>query len=347
MANEEHLIILNQGVTAWNKWRHDHPDLFPDLRFVRLNRLILAEANLSRTNLSGSSLDNVNFAKADLHGTKFNGCSLNGANFSNANLFESSFRNTNLSEAIFIKANINSTFFSNTNLNAADLSNAHLTNAIFNRIDLSVIHGLDRIKHFGPSLIDIDSLYKSGGIIPDIFLRGCGIPDEFIAFIPSFFGKHKSNQFYSCFISYSAKDENFAERLHSRMQDEHLLVWFAPEDIRGGQKIHEQIERAIQTHDRLLLVLSENSMQSEWVMTEIRNARRVELNEKRRKIFPIRLVDFDQIKKWKCFDSETGKDLAVEVREYFIPDFTHWKKKEAFELAFDRLLHDLASEELK
>ena len=33
--------------------------------------------------------------------------------------------------------------------------------------------------------------------------------------------------------------------------------------------------------------------------------------------------------------------LAVEVREYFIPDFTHWKNHDAFELAFARLLKDL------
>jgi hypothetical protein len=88
-------------------------------------------------------------------------------------------------------------------------------------------------------------------------------------------------------------------------------------------------------------------MQSEWVMTEIRNARRVEIQEKRRKLFPIRLVDFETIRKWKCFDAEAGKDLAVEVREYFIPDFSNWKEHNAFEVAFKRLLRDLKDEETK
>jgi hypothetical protein len=36
----------------------------------------------------------------------------------------------------------------------------------------------------------------------------------------------------------------------------------------------------------------------------------------------------------------TGTDLAVEVREYFIPDFSHWKDHDAFEAAFARLLQD-------
>ena len=132
------------------------------------------------------------------------------------------------------------------------------------------------------------------------------------------------------------------------MRASHLRVWFAPEDIKGGEKIHEQIDRAIQVHDRLLIVLSEHSLQSEWVMTEIRKARKVELKEKRRKLFPIRLANFERIKEWECFDADSGKDLAVELREYFIPDFSNWKSHDSFESALDRLLKDLrATESMK
>ena len=56
-------------------------------------------------------------------------------------------------------------------------------------------------------------------------------------------------------------------------------------------------------------------------MNEIRNAGQDKVRENRRKLFPIRLVDFDAIRKWKCFDADSGKALAVELREYFIPDF--------------------------
>jgi hypothetical protein len=82
-------------------------------------------------------------------------------------------------------------------------------------------------------------------------------------------------------------------------------------------------------------------MQSEWVKTEIRNARRIEIEQMRRKLFPIRLVDFETTRHWKCFDSESGKDLAIEIREYFIPDFSNWKHHDDFERAFERLLQDL------
>ena len=152
-------------------------------------------------------------------------------------------------------------------------------------------------------------------------------------------------QFYSCFISYSSKDEEFARRLHGRMRDAHLRVWFAPEDIQGGQKLHEQIETAIRVYDKLLIVLSEASLQSEWVMTELRKARKAERQSGQRKLFPVRLVDMETLRDWECFDADCGKDLAVELREYFIPDFSHWKEHDPFEAAFARLLKDLRAEE--
>jgi TIR domain len=213
--------------------------------------------------------------------------------------------------------------------------------------DLSEVKGLETVDHGGPSSIGIDTLYKSVGKIPEAFLRGCGVPDDFITYFPSLIGVQQAIQFYSCFISYSTRDEQFARRLYSRMRDEKLRVWFAPEDIKGGEKLYDQIERAIQLHDRLLLVLSESSRQSEWVITEIQRAREAEMKENRRKLFPISIVGFDQVKAWKRFDADSGKDLAREVREYFIPDFSNWKDHDAFEQAFARLLRDLRDEETK
>jgi hypothetical protein len=119
--------------------------------------------------------------------------------------------------------------FNRTTLKNANFEGAWIGNTSFTGVDLSVAAGLDKVRHHGPSSIDIDTLYKSGGKIPVEFLRGCGVPDDFITFIPSHFGVQQAIQFYSCFISYSTKDEVFARRLYSRMRDEKLRVWFAPE----------------------------------------------------------------------------------------------------------------------
>jgi hypothetical protein len=190
----------------------------------------------------------------------------------------------------------------------------------------------------------VDILYRSHGKIPEAFLRGCGVPDILIDYLPALTAV-TAFEFYSCFISYSHKDEAFAKRLHERMRENHLRVWFAPEDIQGGKKLHEQIDQAIRVFDKLLLVLSQNSMQSEWVKTELYKTRQREIRENRRILFPIRLVDFEAIRQWECFDADTGKDLAREIREYFIPDFSSWQEEAAFGGAFERLLKDLRAEE--
>ena len=44
---------------------------------------------------------------------------------------------------------------------------------------------------------------------------------------------------------------------------------------------------------------------------------------------------------WECLDSDPGEDLAEEVRNYHIPDFSHWKNPAAFEAAFARLEKNL------
>jgi hypothetical protein len=80
-------------------------------------------------------------------------------------------------------------------------------------------------------------------------------------------------------------------------------------------------------------------------MSELRRAFKAERREGKRKLFPVRLVDFDTLRNWECFDADGGKDLAVELREYFIPDFSNWKEHDQFEVAFSRLLKDLRAEE--
>jgi hypothetical protein len=365
MANPEHLEILKRGVEGWNNWREEHPDIEPDLSAADLQNMDLKGANFKLTNLRGANLEAANFSlrpkgdgtytRAILSGSDLSHASLNFSNLTFAELIYTNLARANLDYAILraadlrhaslVYAEVFNVDFTHAFLQETDFSHALLDSATFGNNYLAETIGLDVVEHIGPSFLGINTLYRSANKIPKRFLVGCGVPDEFITYLPSLLGAQQAIQFYSCFISYSTRDEEFARRLYSRMRDEKLRVWFAPEDVKGGEKLFEQIERAIQVHDRLLIVLSENSLRSKWVMTEIRRARKVELRENRRKLFPIRLVDYETLQAWECFDADTGEDLATEVRQYFIPDFSNWKDHDAFEKAFDRLLRDLRAEE--
>ena len=62
-------------------------------------------------------------------------------------------------------------------------------------------------------------------------------------------------------------------------------------------------------------------------------------------LFPVKIVSYSALADWECFDADTGKDLATEIREYFIPDFSDWKQDhDAYQKAFERLLRDLRQE---
>lgn len=356
MANPRHLLVLRKGANAWNKWRLLNDKVRPDLRNlnlseINLERADLSDAKLEKTIFRGANLNWVNFSRAILIGTDFRDATVQFSRFVRNEFKNVSFENAELSHSFFFRglwdgikltnASLYGTTFRDCEMVRVDFSHADLHSTIFSNVDFRGAIGLEQANHAGPSTLGADSLYRSDGKIPEKFLRDTGVPEELISYLPSLIGATKPIQWQSCFISYSTKNQAFAERLHSRMRQAGIRVWFAPEDMKGGKYSDHQIDQAIQLHERLLLVLSEDSIQSKWVEREIRKARKVERAEKRRKLFPIRLVDMKTLRAWECLDSDTGEDLAEEVRKYHIPDFSNWKNHDAFEAAFARLGKDL------
>ena len=339
MDREEAIRLLRggrDGMKEWNR-RRESGEIIPslnaadlsytDLCWVNLSAADLSNANLVCTDLGAANLSGVNLSGAMLNhvdaskdlpifgqpriagrsGIRVVRASLGGGNLGGVICEHANFTGVDLRGASLSRGDFVGTNFSRTRLSGADFSGARCLDTIFANVDLSEVTGLDSIQHLGPSTVGIDALIDSKGKIPEVFLRGCGVPESVIANRFALIGAMEPIQFYSCFISYSTKDDNFAKRLHARMVEEKLRVWFAPEDMQGGKKLHEQVDRAIQVHDRLLLVLSEESINSKWVKDEIRRARKAEVREARRKLFPIRLVDFNTIEAWECFDA----DLAL------------------------------------
>jgi hypothetical protein len=377
MANPEYLAILKQGVEAWNQWRAKsdvsrESDI--NLRGADLMGANLAGADLSRVDfsliasetdlgapydlvtdlseadLTGADLSGVSLFKAKLGGAKLKGAILERtqlvrADLSKADLSEATLIHADLREAIIEGANLRGAYigradFRDANLKGADFSGAHAGVTNFVSVDLSAAKGLDKVVHYGGSTVGIDTLYKSQGTIPEVFLRGCGVPNEFIAYIGSMMGR--PIEYYSCFISYSTHDQEFADRLYADLQAKGVRCWFAPHDIQGGRKIREQLDDAIRLHDKLLLVLSEHSMKSNWVKTEIADAREREEQEKKNLLFPITLAPMEEVKKWKLFDADRGIDSAREVREYYIPDFSGWgKDNRTYQTELGKLIRDL------
>jgi TIR domain/Pentapeptide repeats (8 copies) len=300
MANPEHLKILRQGVKVWNQWRQQNHEIKPDFSHTYLPNERLSDADLTRANLS----------HAYLVGANLNGAHLNGANLSGA-------------------------YLNGAELISADFIAVRLFYTSFVDNDLSQVKGLEAVKHLGPSSIGIDTIHKSRGQVPEAFLRGCGVPDDFISYMRSLI--ESPIQFYSCFISYSSKDQDFANRLYADLQNKGVRCWFAPEDIKIGDKFRSRIDESIRIYDKLLLVLSEHSVSSQWVEKEVETAMEREREQNKTMLFPVQLDD-------AVNEMKVGWPADVR-RTRHIGDFTRWKDHDSYQKAFDRLLRDLKAEE--
>jgi len=193
---------------------------------------------------------------------------------------------------------------------------------------------LNTVKHVGPSTIGIDTIYGSQGNVPEIFLQGAGIDDTFIAYIRSLV--NNPIDYYTCFISYSGKDQAFAERLYADLQSKGVRCWFAPEDLKIGDKFRQRIDESIRVYDKLLLVLSKYSLASTWVAYEVEKALNKEPGGVPNVLFPIRL-DTTIL---TC-ETEWAKEIR---RSRHIGNFEHWKNHDAYQAAFHRLLRDLKAQ---
>jgi predicted adenine nucleotide alpha hydrolase (AANH) superfamily ATPase len=143
----------------------------------------------------------------------------------------------------------------------------------------------------------------------------------------------KPIEFYSCFISYSSKNEEFAEHLHSDLQAKGVRCWYAPEHMKIGDEIRQRIDEAIRVHEKLMLVLSSDSIRSAWVKKEVETAFEREARERKTVLFPIRLDRAVM---------ETDQAWAADIRRTrHIGDFTRWKDHDTYQNALDRLLRDL------
>ncbi|HZP00539.1 MAG TPA: toll/interleukin-1 receptor domain-containing protein [Terriglobia bacterium] len=51
-------------------------------------------------------------------------------------------------------------------------------------------------------------------------------------------------------------DEDFAKRLHADLQQSNVRCWFAPEDLKIGDKFRKRIDESIRIYDKLMVILS-------------------------------------------------------------------------------------------
>lgn len=352
-----------------------------DLRRARLRNANLAGAELSHANLQKADLGDASLDRAylpgadlwdaDLRGATLTGATLTCANLAGADLTDDDLSGANLIGALLIGARLRGTRFegtllANANLDRAELAGADLAGAtvngtIFANIDLSVVNGLEWVTVQGPCTVGLDTMVASRGQIPSGFLRRCGLLPWQIELARLFdpaldpvrlsevqgrICELRKTQFPwagGIFISYSHRDRAVVDKLRDWLLSEGFPVWLDRCSLTAGP-LQDQIDRAIRAHDVVLLVLSEASIDSDWVEHELRAARRREKAESRNILCPIALD-----KSWMSkVQGERNLGAHPDVNwEHLsgknVLDFSGWQEEATFAEALERLTQGLKS----
>ncbi|WP_157874987.1 toll/interleukin-1 receptor domain-containing protein [Streptomyces resistomycificus] len=350
----------------WRDLRLGQCDLsgarFTDCEFLNC---IFALAQFKECVFQTCRLQQLNAIGASFEGTVFRDCEIREAAFGEADFFRASFMDCtsagNYREAFFVQATFKQTVFEGSVFQGTIFGLNTFEEVSF------VVPTLNDIKMAGPSSIDLktvsDSLLlnnlalgqsvNSPGneeVVLDLrralrglerFFLAAGVEPETVRAHAKGSSFQQSVTHPTAFLSYSTHDEEFVARLHRYLESFGVDAWFAPHDMQGGQTILEQLTEQVQRRSKVILVLSEASMASHWVATEILRARNAEQQTGARKLFPIRLVGMDKLRAWELFDADTGQDVARRIREYFIPDFSQVQDDLHFSQAVTRLIHDL------
>jgi uncharacterized protein YjbI with pentapeptide repeats len=285
----------------------------------------LDEARLLQSYFTCVTAAAASFDNANLFGAKIARSDFHGARFGRAFLGRTEFRDVGLREA-----RLDGTVFDACELTNVDMAGCILSGATFAATSLQGVIGLQDVWHRGPSSISIDTLYLSKDL-PTEFLRGAGVPDDFIDYLVPL--TSVAVDFSSCFISYSSKDEPFARRLYADLRYAGIRVWFAPEDLKIGDRMIAVIDESIRLHDKLLVVLSKNSLESGWVESEVESALARERRDKCELLFPIRIDD-------AVMTTERGWAATLRATRH-IGDFRQWSEDSEYSTALTKLIADL------
>jgi uncharacterized protein YjbI with pentapeptide repeats len=336
-----------------------------DLRGANLDGADLDTASLDWADFRGASLRGARLGHAWDNHTDFR-----GANLQRASLVHSYFAHTDLRDTDLAGADLDNAVLTDLSLTRARLTGARLIGTILRRadiagadfdgalirdtavidVDLTGAIGLDKCRHYGPASIDQRSLAKSRNL-PVAFLKGCGLsdweietaklyrpglmPKDFATTQRRIFDLYRANpgQRHNVFISYSHRDSEFVDLLEARLDAAGVRFWRDKHDAVAG-RLDKNVERGMRSNPCVILVLSDDSIKSDWVEHEVSFATTLSKELSRDVLCPIALDDAWKASKW-------SGQLRTQIDKYVVLDFSRWKNGTQLDVMFDRLLGGL------
>jgi len=136
------------------------------------------------------------------------------------------------------------------------------------------------------------------------------------------------------FVAHSSKDNRISKKIAEALKAERFAVWYDEWEIKVGDSISQRISSGLQQGDFLIIILSKDSVQSQWVQRELSAALTLEA-KKSMFILPVRIDDCEipvLLQDRKYADFRKGFNLGLDelldtintpgpIAQYGIPTF--------------------------
>jgi len=109
------------------------------------------------------------------------------------------------------------------------------------------------------------------------------------------------------FLSHSHADKKIVNKLKIDLEDNGIKTWYDERDMNIGDIVNEKITEGINQSDCFLIVISPNSIKSDWVKYELNEAYHVYITEKKR-ILPVLIGDLSE------------KDIPQKLKKHLYSD---------------------------
>jgi hypothetical protein len=93
------------------------------------------------------------------------------------------------------------------------------------------------------------------------------------------------------FLSYASVDKKYAQRLAGELKKSGASVWFDEWELQIGDSLVKRIDDALAISDYLLILLTPNSVNSNWIQAEWKKALSNEINNRAITVIPVLLED--------------------------------------------------------
>lgn len=123
-----------------------------------------------------------------------------------------------------------------------------------------------------------------------------------------------SGQHKHIFISHATADDAFVKALRIKLELHGLTVWADSRNLRGGNKLWPEVAEAIRTARHVLVVISPQTINSDWVFDEIELAEQVEKERADYRVIPLMLPGITPKALKRYFSEEpAGEKIELEI----------------------------------